>query len=282
MRQFARVAPLAASTALWLCAVGCDSFGKKKEQEPVEPPVMGRSEEETALARAQLPMSNAGEVELVESAQRYRQQYRQSLESLLAYYRRLGYYEKGNWAKKEIRELEDVTRYHYLGDPIASSPKYAPKENVGSADELYAQARKLHEEATGIGGMLVGGKKKLAQALSLYRQIIDDHPTSDKIDDAAFYAGEIYGSDTYGEHTMALNFYQRCLKWNPNTNHPVRFRMAVLYDYQLQDREKALALYKEVVDLGKNRSNVRFSQDRIRQITDRASHEAPDVEPAVR
>ncbi|MBN1342642.1 MAG: tetratricopeptide repeat protein [Phycisphaerae bacterium] len=283
MFQIGRAAPLTVSAALMICAFsGCNSMDKKDATAPQEPPVMGKSPHETALAKAQVPLGSRGEVELVEDAQRMKDEYRQALETLLAYYRRYGYYEKGNWAEREIDELRSVTRYPYLGDHTAASAKYEPKETLAEADNLFAEARKLHEEATGLGGLLGGGKEKLKKALDTYRRIIERYPTSDKIDEAAFYAGEIYASDPYKEYTLAINFYQRCLNWNPSTELPAKFRMAVVYDYHLRDREKALALYKEVIDSSGNRSNVRFAQERVRQITDRASHEAPDAEPGVR
>jgi len=130
--------------------------------------------------------------------------------------------------------------------------------------------------------MLGGGKAKLQKALDAYRRLMDEHPNSDKIDDAAFYAGEIYASDTHKEYKLALNCYQRCLNWNPNTDLPAKFRMAVLYDRRLRDRERAMALYKEVVQSSPNRANIRFAQERIRVLTDRASYEAPDAEPGAR
>lgn len=282
MSQFRRIAPLMVSTAVMACAsVGCNGPGKKKDAQSLEPPVMAQDTEEGAIAKAQVPMTDASEADLVEEAGRMREQYRQALATLLAYYRRYGYFEKARWAQQEIADLRDITHYPYLGDHVMASKQYAPKEAVADADTLYEQARKLHKEGSGLSG-LIDGKQKIAQALELYRRVIDQHPTSDKIDDAAFFAGQIYASDAYREYTLALNYYQRCLKWNPNTEHPAKFWMAYVYDYRLRDREKAIALYKEVIDSSPNRSNVRFAQERIRQLTDRGSHEAPDVEPGVR
>jgi len=283
MYQICRAAPLMLLAALVICtSVGCDALGKKKDTS-VEPPVMALDEDQGALARAQqVPSGKGGEVELVEQTQGFRAQYRQALETLLAYYRRYGYYDKGRWAEKEIRELRNVTRYPYLGDAVAASTRHEPKESLSQANALYDEARKLHQEATSLAGMLGGGKAKLQKALDAYRRLMDEHPNSDKIDDAAFYAGEIYASDTHKEYKLALNCYQRCLNWNPNTDLPAKFRMAVLYDRRLRDRERAMALYKEVVQSSPNRANIRFAQERIRVLTDRASYEAPDAEPGAR
>ncbi len=279
MSQFGRILPLTASAALMVCAsVGCNG-PQNKQDEPLEPPVMAQEGAPSALAKPMPAEASADEVELVESAGRLREQYGRALESLLALYRRYGYFEKANWAEREIEELAAIAQYPYLGDRRAPSTRYEATQSIAEADALYAQARKLHEDAGGLGNLLGVGKGKLKAALDTYRRLIDQHPTSDKIDDAAYYAGEICASDTYKEYTLALNFFQRCLDWNPNTDYPVKFRMAFVYDYPLGDREKALALYKEVVASSPNRANVRFARERIAQITERTSHEAPDAEP---
>lgn len=279
MFQYRRIAPLMVSTTiLALASVGCNDLLKKKKAGPVEPPVMARGVEEDAIAKAQTSMPHGNEVDLVEETGRMRQQYRQALETLLAYYRRYGYFEKAKWAEQEVADLHTITRFPYLGDRIASSKTHAPTETVADADAIYQQARKLHKDGTGLSGLL-DGKQKLEQSLDLYRSLMNKHATSDKIDDAAFFAGQISASDAFKEYTLAINYYKRCLKWNADTEHPAKFWMAYVYDYRLRDREKAIALYKDVIDSSRNRSNVRFAQERIRQLTDRGSHEAPDVEP---
>jgi TolA-binding protein len=279
MHQLCRIAMLTAPFAFVVCLTGCGAPQKKAE--PTEPPVMGEGQGKPEVIPTEFPSGKATEVDLVEKARLARAQYQQALEALLAYYRKYGYFDRSNWAEKEILELRGITRYPYLGDAVAQNPRYQPKEDNAGADALYSQALTLYKEATGLGG-LIGGKEKLQKALDLFRQVIERYPNSDKIDDAAFYAGEIYASDDFKEYTLALNSYQRCLKWNPNTELPVKFRMAVLYDYRLRDREKAMDLYKQVVEAGKNASNVRYAQNRIRQLTDRGSYEAPDAEPGVK
>ena len=54
----------------------------------------------------------------------------------------------------------------------------------------------------------------------------------------------------------------------PQTAHPARFQAAVLYDFRLHDRDRALELYHAVVtqETG-NTSNVHFAVRRIQQLT---------------
>ena len=98
---------------------------------------------------------------------------------------------------------------------------------------------------------------------------------TDKIDDAAFFAGEIY-KEYFNDNLRAVQYYQRCWEWNPQTDHPARFQAAVVYDYRLHDRDRALELYQQVLEHEQsNRSNVRWSVDRIKQLTDNPDAPAP-------
>jgi len=272
---------VASSVAVCLGCMGCEGTNAKKG-EPLQSPVITRGDQETTIAKAQEPVPAGSEVDLVERVIGARSQYRETLQLLLAYYQQYGYLEKGGWVEREMKDLRSIPTYPYLGDrktKMAARPGPEPKGPSPQADALYAQARKLHTEAGGMGAVLGGGKDKLDAALKLYQQLIEEYPTSDKIGDTAFFMGEIYSSDSFKEYTLAINSYQRCLTWNPNTQHPALFRMAVVYDYRIRNRDKAITLYKQVVQSANNPSNVRFAQERIRQLTDKMSFEAPTAEP---
>lgn len=62
MCQLGHIAPVMAAALMLSASVGCNST-EKKDAAPVEPPVMGRSEEQDALAKAQVPMGKQGEVD---------------------------------------------------------------------------------------------------------------------------------------------------------------------------------------------------------------------------
>jgi TolA-binding protein len=285
-----RIAPLVLVFPL-VCLFGSGCGSPAKNADSSQPPVLSRGEEEAAISKAQVPISAGSEADLVERTAGARAQYRDALESLLAYYKQYGYIEKGGWVEKEMRDLRSIPRYPYLSyrqvtsapvvSPAGAKVPPQPKTNVAEADALYEQARKLHKEAVGFGAALSGGKDKLESALKLYRQLIDEYPTSDKVSDASFYLAEIYASDAYKEYTLALTFYQKCLETNPNTEQPALFRIAVVYDHHLRDRDKAVAIYRQVIQSGGNRANVRYAQERIRVLTEKTSHEAPDAEPRV-
>ena len=110
-----------------------------------------------------------------------------------------------------------------------------------------------------------------------FRTLIERFPSSDKIDDAAFFSGDIHKEYLSGQESLAVKWYERAWAWNPDTPHPARFNAAVVYDYRLHDRDRALELYQQVItqDADADQSNVRFATRRISQLT-----EAPVAQPA--
>jgi TolA-binding protein len=69
-----------------------------------------------------------------------------------------------------------------------------PAQSIPEADALYSRALKIHDEVRLIplAGALPQNKEKARQALALFKKLLKDYPTSDKVDDAAFFCGEIY------------------------------------------------------------------------------------------
>src|SRR5207253_6865449 len=80
----------------------------------------------------------------------------------------------------------------------------------------------------------------------LFQQVLTSFPQSDKIDDAAYQLGNIYESKAYKQYRRAAAYYERCVQWNPNTQFDAWMRAARLYDRQLNERSKAIELYRDV------------------------------------
>ena len=108
----------------------------------------------------------------------------------------------------------------------------------------------------------------MVEAAQVFRGMIERYPTSDKIDDAAFYLGEIHNLYLSGQKQLAAQWYERALAWNPDTPHAARFQAAVLYDHDLHDRDRALELYHAILDRGTApNSSVRYSSRRVYELT---------------
>lgn len=222
---------------------------------------------ETSDGGVDISLVDTREVDLVEAVLAHRSAYEQNLGALQNYYSTKGYAAKAEWAAFELNGLRRVQAFRYLMDSEIPSASLRPVERIPAADALYEQA---------IGQMSTGGhgvpalyrEGNMIEAAKLFREVIERHPTSDKIADAAFFLGEIHKEYLKGQEQIAVNWYERAWTWDPATLHPARFQAAVVYDYRLHDRDRALELYQSVVEHETDiKSNVRWASRRIHELT---------------
>ncbi len=210
---------------------------------------------------------DAQEVDLVEAMIGYRTAYRQSLERLRAYYEAQGYATKLGWADFELSGVRAVKPFRYLLDAEIPDDSLRAAERIAAADALFERGRVLMRQG-GHGIPAVFRRDKMIQAAKVLRDLVVRYPTSDKIDDAAFLLGEIHKEYLPGQESIAVKWYERAWTWDPKTPHPARFQAAVVYDYRLHDRDRALELYQEVMANGaKDTSNVRFASRRVYELS---------------
>lgn len=217
---------------------------------------------------AALPLpSDAQEVDLVENVITNRDEYVRNLQQLRDYYREHGYATKERWADFELDGLRRVRAFKYLIDSEVPSQQLSPVGQIPEADALYSKGLSLMKKGgAGIPGLY--RQTPMIQAAEAFQELIERYPSSDKIDDAAFYLGEIHKEYFKDQEQIAVRWYEKAMEWDPHTPHPVRFEAAVVYDYRLHDRDRALELYHAVLkDEATSNSNVRFATRRIRELT---------------
>lgn len=215
-----------------------------------------------------IPIADATEIDLVEEMARHRANYRNYLQALKDFYIQKGYSQKATWAERELADLRMVKTYAYVV-PAETRRAHEARalESIPEADAMYSDAMYFAKQGGYHGVPLIYNKDKLKRALEKFNQLIRDYPTSDKVDDAAFAAAEIY-KEFFNDNHRAVVYYQRVWEWDANTPYPARFQAAVVYDYRLHDRDKALELYQAVLEHeSSNRSNLRWSATRIKQLT---------------
>jgi len=214
-----------------------------------------------------ISVADAREVDLVEDMATYRAKYHESLGRLHDYYEVQGYAEKAKWAAFEIDGLRSVKAFRFLMDAEIPSDQLRADTSIPEADALLAKGLDLMKR----GGHGVPGlfrRDLMVQAAEVFRELIEKYPSSDQIDDAAFYCGEIHKEYLPDQETLAVKWYERAWTWNADTPHPARFQAAVVYDYRLHDRDLALELYQAVVAKESSyEGNVRFAVRRIDELT---------------
>ena len=212
-------------------------------------------------------IADAAEVDLVERLLMHRALYHRSLQALHDYYRDRGYHAKRVWAEHELADVNRIKPFRYLLSAEIPSDRLVPRDSIAEADQLYESGLALLGQG-GHGTPVFYRENKMREALAVFRQLIQEYPSSDKIDDAAFYCGEIHKEYFKGEEPIAVRWYERAFTWDPQTPYPARFQAAVVYDYRLHDRDRALELYHHVIRLeAGNKSNAAFAMRRIEELT---------------
>ncbi|MCK4658863.1 MAG: hypothetical protein KAV82_05015 [Phycisphaerae bacterium] len=245
---------------------GCKTDPLFENRQKVDGPVTSIQRPE-GVEVADIVIVDAREVDLVEEVLTLRAKYYRSLETLRDYYKQKGYHRKQQWAEYELEDVEHIHAFKYLLDAEIPVSSLRPTDSIPQADALYTKGLELMKQ----GGHKVPAlyrKDLMVEALGAFTELITRFPASDKIDDAAFYCGEIHKEYFKNQEEIALKWYERAWTWDPHTPHPARFQAAVVYDYRLHDRARALELYHEVLKCeAKNKSNAAFAVTRIHFLT---------------
>ena len=203
----------------------------------------------------------AEEVDLVEDMAGRRNSYRGSLKALIDFYEATGDATKLAWAR---REYALMPQYRYLMPGEALKADLQATDSIEVADELYAEALALYNEAGGL--LIIIDEDKLRVSLNKFNQLIENYPSSDKIDDAAYKAGRIYRH--FQDYEIAAVYFQRAFQWDANTPYPARFRAAYILDRKLNMKSEALVLYQLSLEKeSRYEDNAEFSRRRIRSLT---------------
>ena len=187
------------------------------------------------------PGAVASDIELVERLLAARRDYQTTLEQLRTYYAGTGDVERARWAEEELRQFHRMAKQAYRLELDVPPPTLQAAYNIPEANELYRRAMTYKDR--GWGTDYIDNQRR---AELLFQQILTNYPQSDKIDDAAYQLGDIYESKAYRQYRRATAYYERCVQWNPNTQFDARLRAARLYDHQLNERSKAIELYRDV------------------------------------
>jgi tetratricopeptide (TPR) repeat protein len=216
-------------------------------------------------------MEAGNETDIVEEMAVNRQAYRQGLQLLIEHYAGTGNNEKLRWAQKELAALDAIPQYNYIVGAITAGPNLRATTVIPEAELLYMEAVKLEKKAKGL--VIIYNEDMLRLALYKYNQLIRKHPTSEKIDDAAFRAAGIH--EHFKDYTIAALYYERVYQWDPDTIYPARYKTAYILDKRLHtQRAKALELYQEVLRRGGVPAKRKeFIEKRIEELTqsDRSS-----------
>lgn len=238
--------------------VGCYSIDSGASQ-IISPSVKAAREAATGVQ-----VEEVSEAGIVEHTALNRQAYEKGLEALVDYYGRTGSATKRGWAENELKRLQAVPQYNYIFEASVAGPDLRAKTYITEANYMFEEAVRTEEQAGAL--LLVKDENMLRLALERYNRLIRRHPSSDKIDDAAYRAGGI--CEYFRDYSIAALYYQRTFQWDPATIYPARFKAAYILDRYLHRRSEALELYKEAVEKESEYLNYKdYAERRIAELT---------------
>jgi hypothetical protein len=195
-----------------------------------------------------------------------RKEYQQSLVALYKHYEKAGDTERLRWAEEELKQFHLMNKPSYnLDVEDVPAANLEAKENIKEANEIYVEAMKYKDQGTGNEYILNQKRAEL-----LLREILAKHSSSDKIADVAYQLGELYEGKAFKQYDRAAMYYVRATQWRKGTRTDARLRAATLYDRVLNERTKAIDLYREQIANDTDAERIKLAEKRLSELTTRS------------
>jgi TolA-binding protein len=226
-------------------------------------PVLAQQQPIPAIPTASTRQPAArSDVELVERLLAARRDYQGALEGLRAYYQSMGDVERTHWCEDEIREFHRINKQAFSLELDVPPPSLHASQNVAEANDLFRRAMSFKDK--GWGSDYLDNQRR---AEILFQQLLTTYPHSDKIGDAAYQLGDLYEGKAFRQYRRAAQYFERAFQWNPTTTTDARLRAARVYDRQLQERTKAVEIYRLVVAHDTDTKRVAEAQKRLQDLS---------------
>jgi hypothetical protein len=196
--------------------------------------------------------------EMVERVHQARREYQTSLEALRAYYISTNDIEHAHWAEDELIQFHRIAKHPFRLDYDAPPPTLQGNTNIPEANDLFRRAKFFKEKGWG-----TSYSDNQHRAELLFQLLLTNYPQSDKISDTAYELGDIYESKVFRMNDRAAVYFERCFQWNPKTSFDARLRAARLYDHQLNQRDKAIQIYKDITNRETDQKRIEEAQRRL-------------------
>ncbi len=214
------------------------------------------------------PVGDAGFVERVHSS---RKEYVASLAAIYDHYQKSGDPQRAKWAEDELKAFHLAWKPSYRLDILdVPPPTLEAKQNIKEANDLYKLAKQYKDKSGGSGNEYILNQKR---AELLFQDVLQKHPTSDKIADVAYELGELYEGRAFKQFDRAAAYYERSFQWRKGGKGDGRLRAARLYDKSLNERSKAVEMYRDVVQNDTDPAHIKEAERRLADLT--ATPKAP-------
>ncbi|MCI0701296.1 MAG: tetratricopeptide repeat protein [Planctomycetia bacterium] len=243
------------------CGVTAVGWATAQPSKPLTEP--GKSAD--PIPPAADPPAATSDVQLVERCLTARKDYENSLKALYEYYAKIGDKQRMMWTERELMAYHLMWKPSYnLDVKDVPPPTLQASINVKEANDLYKAAMEYKGKGFGDDYIL-----NMRRAELLLREVLEKYPNSDKIGDVAYQLGEIYESRAYKQYDRAAKYYERSFQWVKGARTDARLRAAVLYDKQLNERSKAIELYRSVIDNDTDPDRIKQAEKRLAELNGR-------------
>lgn len=215
-----------------------------------------------APPRGKGPGPGAADIELVEKLLAARKEYQVTLEQLRSMYISTGDVERAQWAQEELIQFHRIPKQAFRLELDVPPPTLHATTNIPEANELFKKAMLFKDKGRGLD--YVDNQKR---AELLLQQLLTSYPQSDKIGDAAYQLGDLYEKKPYVQYRRAAAYFERTFQWNPTTRTDARMRAARLYDRFLQERPRAIELYREVTSHETDPKRMAEAEKRLQELS---------------
>jgi TolA-binding protein len=205
------------------------------------------------------------DIDKVEKVLAARREYQASLEQLRQQYIQAGDAERTKWVEDELTHYHRHPKQAYRLELDVPPPTLQGLQNIDEANKLYRTALSYKENS----GIPWSSKymDNQSRAELLFQQLLSNYPQSDKIDNAAYELGEIYEGSAFKQYRRAAQYYERCFQWNAKTHLDARLRAARLYDRNLQERSRAIEIYREVINRETDPKRIAEANKRLTELS---------------
>jgi tetratricopeptide (TPR) repeat protein len=205
----------------------------------------------------------ADETQLVEDLLKVRKDYQARLASLYEHYSKVGDTERAKWAEDELKSYHLMNKPSYRLD-ISDVPPASleAKVNVKEANDLYKLAAQYKDKGSGTEYILNQRRAEI-----LLQEILQKYPNSDKIADVAYELGDLYEGKAFKHYARAAAYFERACQWRKGTRTDARLRAALIYDKVLNERSKAIEMYRDVITNDTDQGRVKEAQSRLATLT---------------
>jgi TolA-binding protein len=203
------------------------------------------------------------DAQLVERVNASRKEYQNSLIALYDHYSKTADKERAKWVEEELKAYHLANKPSYRLDMADIPPAtLEAKVNRPDANNLFRIAKDYRKQGTGTEYTL---NQRRAEIVLL--EVLAKYPDSDKIADVAYELGDLYEGKAYKQYNRAAVYYERATQWRKGTFTDARLRAARIYDKQLNERTKAIDLYREVMQNDGDRDRMKEAEKRLAELT---------------